>query len=75
MLAEVEKLMDKGGHRTTEQDAALDLMVRVTFVGDRNSGALDDGLRRIADKPGDLARVKLAPSNARQQSSKQTYIR
>jgi HTH-type transcriptional regulator / antitoxin HigA len=29
MLAEVEKLMDKDGHRTTEEDAALDLMVRL----------------------------------------------
>ncbi len=29
MLAEVEKLMDKGGHRTAEEDAALDLMVRL----------------------------------------------
>ncbi len=28
MLAEVEKLMDKGEHRTAEDDAALDLMVR-----------------------------------------------
>ena len=27
MLAEVEKLMDKGEHRTAEEDAALDLMV------------------------------------------------
>jgi HTH-type transcriptional regulator/antitoxin HigA len=29
MLAEVEKLMDKGGHRSAEEDAALDLMVRL----------------------------------------------
>ena len=29
MLAEVEKLMDKGEHRTVEEDAALDLMVRL----------------------------------------------
>src|SRR5882762_5597213 len=29
MLAEVEKLMDKGEHRTTEEDAALDLMARL----------------------------------------------
>jgi HTH-type transcriptional regulator/antitoxin HigA len=29
MLAEVENLMDKGGHRTVEEDAALDLMVRL----------------------------------------------
>jgi HTH-type transcriptional regulator / antitoxin HigA len=29
MLAEVEKLMDKGEHRTTEEDAALDLLVRL----------------------------------------------
>ena len=29
MLAEVEKLMDKGQHRTAEEDAALDLMVRL----------------------------------------------
>ena len=28
-LAEVEKLMDKGGHRSAEEDAALDLMVRL----------------------------------------------
>jgi HTH-type transcriptional regulator/antitoxin HigA len=29
MLAEVEKLMDKVEHRTTEEDAALDLMIRL----------------------------------------------
>ena len=29
MLAEVEKLMDKGEHHTAEEDAALDLMVRL----------------------------------------------
>jgi HTH-type transcriptional regulator/antitoxin HigA len=29
MLAEVEKLMDKGEHRTAEEDSALDLMVRL----------------------------------------------
>ena len=29
MLAEVEKLMGKGEHRTAEEDAALDLMVRL----------------------------------------------
>jgi HTH-type transcriptional regulator/antitoxin HigA len=29
MLAEVEKLMDKGEQRTPEQDAALELMVRL----------------------------------------------
>ena len=29
MLAEVEKLMDKGVHRSAEEDAALDLMVRL----------------------------------------------
>jgi HTH-type transcriptional regulator/antitoxin HigA len=29
MLAEVEKLMDKGEHRNVEEDAALDLMVRL----------------------------------------------
>ena len=29
MLAEVEKLMDKGEHRAAEEDAALDLMVRL----------------------------------------------
>ena len=29
MLAEVEKLMDKGEHRTAEEDAALELMVRL----------------------------------------------
>jgi HTH-type transcriptional regulator/antitoxin HigA len=29
MLAEVEKLMDSGVHRTAEEDAALDLMVRL----------------------------------------------
>jgi HTH-type transcriptional regulator / antitoxin HigA len=29
MLAETEKLMDKGEHRTPEQDAALALMVRL----------------------------------------------
>ena len=29
MLAEVEKLMDKGEHRAAEEDAALDLMIRL----------------------------------------------
>ena len=29
LLAEVEKLMDKGEHRTAEEDTALDLMVRL----------------------------------------------
>jgi HTH-type transcriptional regulator/antitoxin HigA len=29
LLAEVEKLMDKSEHRTVEEDAALDLMVRL----------------------------------------------
>ena len=29
MQAEAEKLMDKGEHRTAEEDAALDLMVRL----------------------------------------------
>jgi HTH-type transcriptional regulator/antitoxin HigA len=29
ILAEVEKLMDKGEHRTAEEDAALELMVRL----------------------------------------------
>ena len=29
MLAVVEKLMDKGEHRTAEEDAALELMVRL----------------------------------------------
>jgi HTH-type transcriptional regulator/antitoxin HigA len=29
MLGEVEKLMDRGEHRTAEEDAALDMMVRL----------------------------------------------
>jgi HTH-type transcriptional regulator/antitoxin HigA len=29
MLGEVESMMDKGAHRTAEEDAALDLMVRL----------------------------------------------
>jgi HTH-type transcriptional regulator / antitoxin HigA len=29
ILAEVQKLMDKGEHRSAEEDAALDLMVRL----------------------------------------------
>ena len=29
MLTEVEKLMDKGDHRTAEEDTALELMVRL----------------------------------------------
>ena len=29
MLAEIEKLMDKGDRRTSEEDAALELMVRL----------------------------------------------
>ena len=37
-LAEVEKLMDKGEDRTTEEDAALDLMVRLiqSYEGERH---------------------------------------
>ena len=36
MLAEVEKLMDKGEHRTLEEDAALDLMVRLSRTTKRS---------------------------------------
>src|SRR5450759_342616 len=38
MLAEVEKLMDKGEHRAAEEDAALDLMVRLIkdYEGERH---------------------------------------
>ncbi len=42
MLAEVEKLMDKGERRTAEQDAALDLMVRLIQDYDERNYPLPD---------------------------------
>ncbi len=42
MLAEVEKLMDKGDRRTAEQDAALDLMVRLIQDYDERNYPLPD---------------------------------
>lgn len=40
MLAEVEKLMDRGEHRSAEEDAALDLMVRLVKGYDETHHAL-----------------------------------
>ena len=42
LLAEVEKLMDKGEHRSTEEDAALDLMVRLIKDYEEAHHALPD---------------------------------
>ena len=42
LLAEVEKLMDKGEHRSTEEDAALDLMVRLIKDYEEEHHALPD---------------------------------
>ena len=42
ILAEVEKLMDKGERRTAEQDAALDLMVRLIQDYDERNYPLPD---------------------------------
>jgi len=42
MLAEVEKLMDRGEHRTVEEDAALDLMVRLIQDYDEEHHPLTD---------------------------------
>jgi len=42
MLAEIEKLMDKGDHRSAEEDAALDLMVRLVKDYEEEHHALPD---------------------------------
>ena len=42
MLAEVEKLMDKGEHRSAEEDAALDLMVRLIKDYEEENHSLPD---------------------------------
>jgi HTH-type transcriptional regulator / antitoxin HigA len=42
MLAEVEKLMDKGDHRIAEEDAALELMVRLIKDYEEEHHALPD---------------------------------
>ena len=42
LLAEIEKLMDKGEHRSTEEDAALDLMVRLIKDYEEEHHALPD---------------------------------
>ncbi len=42
MLAEVEKLMDKGDHRTAEEDAALELMVRLVTDYEQEHHPLPD---------------------------------
>src|ERR1039458_6883309 len=46
MLGEVEKLMDKGEHRTVEEDAALDLMVRLIKDYEEEHHPLPDPSRR-----------------------------
>src|SRR5580704_4419878 len=45
MLAEVERLMDKGEHRSAEEDAALDLMVRLIKDYERERHPLRDPSR------------------------------
>jgi hypothetical protein len=45
LVAEVEKLMDKGERRTAEQDAALDLMVRLIQDYDERNYPLPDRVR------------------------------
>ncbi len=42
MLAEIEKLMDRGVRRTPEEDAVLDLMVRLVQDYEREHHALPD---------------------------------
>ena len=42
MLAEVEKLMDKSEHRSAEEDAALDLMVRLVKDYEAEHHPLED---------------------------------
>jgi HTH-type transcriptional regulator/antitoxin HigA len=42
MLAEVEKLMDKGEYRSAEEDAALDLMVRLVKDYEEENHPLGD---------------------------------
>ena len=42
LLGEVESLMDKGGHRTAEEDAALELMVRLIEDYDERHHPLPD---------------------------------
>ena len=42
MLTEVEKLMDKGEHRTSEEDAALELMVRLVTGYEQEHHPLPD---------------------------------
>jgi HTH-type transcriptional regulator/antitoxin HigA len=42
MLAEVEKLMDRGEHRTAEEDAALELMVRLIVDYEKERHPLPD---------------------------------
>jgi HTH-type transcriptional regulator / antitoxin HigA len=42
MLAEVEKLMDRGEHRSTEENAALDLIVRLIMDYDAEHHPLPD---------------------------------
>jgi HTH-type transcriptional regulator/antitoxin HigA len=42
LLGEVESLMDKGGHRTAEEDAALELMVRLIEDYDEQHHPLPD---------------------------------
>ena len=42
MLAEIEKLMDKGDHRTAEEDAALELMVRLIKDYEEEHHSLSD---------------------------------
>jgi HTH-type transcriptional regulator/antitoxin HigA len=42
MLTEVEKLMDKGEHRSAEEDAALELMVRLVTSYEQEHHPLPD---------------------------------
>ena len=65
LLAEVEKLMDKGEHRTAEEDAALELMVRLIKDYEEEHHALPDPSPRemlayLMEKRG-LKRADLVP--------------
>ena len=65
MLAEIEKLMDRGERRTIEEDAALDLMVRLVQDYDREHHPLADPspnemLAYLMEKRG-LRQVDLVP--------------
>jgi hypothetical protein len=47
MLAELEKLMDKGERRSAAEDAALDLMVRLVKDYEKENYPLDFQIQRL----------------------------